>query len=82
MIICHCNRISDADLRGAVACLKSRCPAADVCARRVYGELGKCPKCCNCLTLAEKTVSQIDAEYVGEALHAVPPGNTPFPLAG
>lgn len=58
MIICHCNRISDQDIRGAVNCLKAKCPGSALCALSVYSELGKCPKCCNCLGLAEQTISK------------------------
>lgn len=56
MIVCHCNGITDRDIRAAVDWMR----AADVCTiitpGKVYRALGKRPDCGGCLPLFMATL--------------------------
>ncbi len=67
MIICHCNQITSGDLEHAVCCLMRQCNSPDLCPSAVYGELGACPKCCQCFPLAEKVIKQGYLQFICQA---------------
>lgn len=59
MIVCHCNRISEDDLRCAVECAKNSCPGKRLCPALLYRRLNKKANCCGCFPLARKLIHQI-----------------------
>lgn len=67
MIVCHCNRITANDIGDAVECMKSNCSNPDLCPDNVYGELGACPRCCNCFPLAEATIREAEMRFVSKS---------------
>lgn len=67
MIVCHCNRLTANDIGNAVECLKSNCANPDLCPDNVYGELGACPRCCNCFPLAEATIREAELRFIAKS---------------
>ncbi len=51
MLVCHCQRISDDDIRATIEMLKARDPDAVITPRKVYQALGKNAECGGCLPL-------------------------------
>lgn len=66
MIVCHCNRITSADIDDAVRCMKTNCGNADLCPENVYDELGSCPQCCSCFPLAEKMIRESALRFIAK----------------
>lgn len=63
MIICHCNVITDEDIRGAVHSLLERDPWIYVTPMVVYKELGKTGKCFGCFsTVIDHVIELIEEE--------------------
>jgi len=64
LIVCHCNRLTSADIADGVRCALERCPGVDLCPEAVYEELGTCGQCCNCFPVAEKCISEAVIAFV------------------
>lgn len=56
MIVCHCNAISDEDIRNAVDWMRAADAEALITPRKVYRALGKRPDCGGCLPLFLRTM--------------------------
>lgn len=62
MIVCHCNRIQDGEIRRGCLELLSSNPNASITAVAVYNGLAKKPRCGGCLTLATGIIQGCLAE--------------------
>lgn len=51
MIVCHCQSISDHDIRAAVDWMRAADPETLITPRKVYRALGKAADCGGCLPL-------------------------------
>ena len=51
MIVCHCARISDSEIRAAVAWMRASDPHGLITPGKVYRALGKRPSCGGCAAL-------------------------------
>lgn len=51
MIVCHCQRISDRDIRAAVAWMRAADPETIITPGKVYHALGRRADCGGCLPL-------------------------------
>ena len=56
MIVCHCNAITDHDIRSAVDWMRSADAHTIITAGKVYRALGKRPDCGGCLPLFMATL--------------------------
>lgn len=56
MIVCHCNAISDDDIRAAVDWMRAADPLTVITPGKVYRALGKRPDCGGCLPLFVATM--------------------------
>ena len=61
MIICHCNQITDHDVRAAVDWMRAADGTAIITAGKVWRALGKRPDCAGCLPLFLDTMAASDA---------------------
>ena len=60
MIICHCNQITDRDIRAAVRWMRASDPDTIVTPGKVYHALGKRADCGGCMPLFLDTMRQCD----------------------
>ena len=60
MIICHCNQISDRDIRAAVRWMRASDPDTIVTPGKVYHALGKRADCGGCMPLFLSTMRAND----------------------
>ena len=72
MIVCHCNVITDADIRSAVADLLAADPHRLLTPGLVYATLGKRGKCCGCFPNAIAVIRRA-ADAFGGRLVEEPP---------
>lgn len=56
MIVCHCNTLSDRDIRAAVDELLAEMPVEMINTITVYEALGKTSRCGGCLPLAARLI--------------------------
>ncbi len=56
MIVCHCNAISDADIRRAIEWMRAADPETVITPGKVYHALGKRADCGGCLPLFVDTM--------------------------
>ncbi len=61
MIVCHCARISDGDIRAAISWMRAADPHAIITRGKIYRALGKWPDCGGCIPLFMSTMSKSDA---------------------
>ncbi|GAA6187852.1 (2Fe-2S)-binding protein [Litorivita sp. NS0012-18] len=60
MIICHCQRITDTDIHGAIDWMREADGSAIITPRKVYRALGKTPDCGSCMPLFLSTMRSND----------------------
>ncbi|WP_374436296.1 bacterioferritin-associated ferredoxin [Tabrizicola sp.] len=68
MIICHCQRISDQDIRAAVDWMRAADPQALITPGKVYRALGKRADCGGCLPLFIDTIGKTAAFRLPEKI--------------
>lgn len=73
MIVCHCNRITDHDIRRAISWMRAADPETIVTAGKVYRALGKRPDCGGCVALFVETMRRSEDFPVPEAAAPMPP---------
>ena len=56
MIVCHCARIRDSEIRAAVAWMRASDPHGLITPGKVYRALGKRPDCGGCVSLFVNTL--------------------------
>ena len=56
MVVCVCNAIKERDLRDVARSCQIRC------AKAAYAQMGRKPKCGQCLPFARNIISELDAE--------------------
>lgn len=56
MIVCSCQRITDADIHAAIDWMRSADPASMITPGRIYRALGKTPDCGGCMKLFVSTL--------------------------
>ncbi|WP_226781779.1 (2Fe-2S)-binding protein [Oceaniglobus trochenteri] len=61
MIVCHCNGISDTDIKSAVDWMRASDPATLITAGKIYRALGKRADCGGCLPLFLDTMRGCDS---------------------
>ena len=61
MIVCHCNQISDHDIRAAVAWMRAADPETIITPGKVYHALGKRADCGGCMPLLLDTMRHCDS---------------------
>ncbi|WBU61745.1 (2Fe-2S)-binding protein [Paracoccus albus] len=76
MIVCHCNQITDRDIRAAVDWMRASDPATIVTPGKVYHALGKRADCGGCMKLFVAEMRAADGFAVGDGLQPVPPALT------
>jgi len=69
MIICHCNAITDRDIRAAVDWMRAADPDTLVTPGKVYRALGKKADCGGCLPLFLDTMQQCDSFVIPMEVH-------------
>ncbi|MFM7336083.1 MAG: bacterioferritin-associated ferredoxin [Tabrizicola sp.] len=67
MIVCHCQSISDHDIRAAVTWMRAADPQTLITPGKVYRALGKRADCGGCLPLFLDTLRQTTAFRIPEA---------------
>ncbi len=67
MIVCHCNRLTDHDIRRAVDELITDVPLQMITPRTVYNSLSKPARCGGCFPLALKVITEHLAARMAEA---------------
>ena len=72
MIVCHCQSVTDHDIRAAVAWMRAADPHTLVTPGKVYRALGKRADCGGCMPLFLDTLRQTPAFRIPE---------TPDPLS-
>lgn len=60
MIVCHCNAITDRDIRAAVDWMRAADMQTIITPGKVYRALGKRPDCGGCLPLFIATLTECD----------------------
>lgn len=60
MIICHCNTISDNDIRNAIDWMRAADPDTIITPGKVYRALGKRADCGGCLPVFIEAMQQCD----------------------
>ncbi|MCZ7676041.1 MAG: (2Fe-2S)-binding protein [Roseovarius sp.] len=61
MIICHCNAITDRDIRAAVDWMRAADPGTLITTGKVFRALGRRSQCGGCLPLFLDTMQQCDS---------------------
>lgn len=61
MIVCHCMRISDHDIRAAVDWMRAADPDTIITPGKVYHALGKRPDCGGCMPVFLDTMRGCDS---------------------
>ena len=56
MIVCHCQRITDTDIRSAIEWMRSSDPDMLITPGRIYRSLGKAADCGGCMPLFVSTM--------------------------
>ena len=66
MIVCHCQSITDRDIRAAVDWMRAADPATLITPGKVYRALGKRADCGGCMPLFLDTLRQTPAFRIPE----------------
>lgn len=66
MIVCHCQSITDQDIRAAVDWMRAADPATLITPGKVYRALGKRADCGGCMPLFLDTLRQTPAFRIPE----------------
>ncbi|MFD2740031.1 bacterioferritin-associated ferredoxin [Sulfitobacter aestuarii] len=74
MIVCHCNRISDEDIRAAVDWMRAADGDTIITPGKVYHALGKRPDCGGCMGLFLATMRKNDNLAVPRELRGLRSG--------
>lgn len=74
MIVCHCQSITDHDIRAAVDWMRAADPETLITPRKVYRALGRDADCGGCMPLFLDTMRKCDA------LAVAPKGAVPMTL--
>lgn len=61
MIVCHCQNISDADIRSAVDWMRAADPETIITPGKIYHALGKRADCGGCMPLLLDTMRTCDS---------------------
>jgi len=61
MIVCHCNAITDRDIRAAVDWMRAADPDTLITPGKVYRALGRKSECGGCLPLFLDTMQRCDS---------------------
>ncbi|MFD1796366.1 (2Fe-2S)-binding protein [Paracoccus aurantiacus] len=72
MIVCHCNQITDHDIRAAVGWMRASDPDTIVTPGKVYHALGKRADCGGCMKLFVAEMRAAEGFAVGKE-HKLPP---------
>lgn len=72
MIICHCNQITDHDIRAAVGWMRAADPDTIVTPGKIYHALGKRADCGGCMKLFVSQMRAADGFAVGQGQQPVP----------
>jgi bacterioferritin-associated ferredoxin len=72
MIVCHCQSITDHDIRAAVDWMRAADPDTIITPGKIYHALGKRADCGGCIPLFVQTMRANDA-YPVPAAEAAPP---------
>lgn len=75
MIVCHCQSISDHDIRAAIRWMRAADPATIITPGKIYHALGKRADCGGCMPLFLDTMRQ-SAKF-GVATAAMPSHDIP-----
>ncbi len=67
MMVCHCMRISDHDIRSAVGWMRASDPQAIITPGRIYRAMGRRADCGGCMTLFLETMRGCEALAVDRA---------------
>lgn len=73
MIVCHCNTITDHDIRRTISWMRAADPGTIVTAGKVYRALGKRPDCGGCMTLFIETMRKSEDFPVPDVASPIPP---------
>lgn len=76
MIVCHCNAITDHDIRAAVDWMRAADPETIITPGKVYRALGKRADCGGCLPLFLDQMAQCDTLQVPMNLRGLRRNNT------
>ena len=76
MIVCHCNAITDRDIRAAVDWMRAADARTIITPGKVYRALGKRPDCGGCLPLFMATLIGCDNLEVPMQLRGLRRANT------
>lgn len=76
MIVCHCQNITDHEIRAAVDWMRAADAETLITPRKVYRALGKVADCGGCMPLF------LDAMRRCDSLGVAPPGAVPAALRG
>ncbi|NDV00344.1 (2Fe-2S)-binding protein [Pseudoroseicyclus tamaricis] len=60
MIVCHCQSITDGDIRSAIDWMRASDPATIITPGKVYRALGKSAECGGCMSLFLDTMRRND----------------------
>lgn len=63
MLVCHCNVISEKDIREVITALLQDDPWALIVPAKVYRELGKRGRCCGCFPNVVDMITTLTEEY-------------------
>jgi bacterioferritin-associated ferredoxin len=72
MIVCHCQSLSDHEIRAAVAWMRAADPATLITPGKVYRALGKRADCGGCLPLFLDTLRSADGFAVPRLREPIP----------
>lgn len=78
MLVCHCNVISEKDIREVITALLQDDPWALIVPAKVYRELGKRGRCCGCFPNVVDMITTLTEEYHLQIAN-IPAGLTPMP---
>jgi bacterioferritin-associated ferredoxin len=71
MIICHCNTITDHDIRGAIAWMRAADPSTIITPVKIYRALGKRADCGGCIPVFLDTMRCCDTNGIPKELRGL-----------
>lgn len=63
MLVCHCNVISEKDIKDVIMAFLKEDPWALIVPAKVYRELGKRGRCCGCFPNVVDMITTLTEEY-------------------
>lgn len=63
MLVCHCNVISEKDIKEVITAFLQDDPWALIVPAKVYRELGKRGRCCGCFPNVVDIITKLTEEY-------------------